>query len=260
MFKRFTMRARRVVIHAQEEARRLNRASVGPEHLFLAIAAEREGIGGKVLTKLGTSLDSARDIVESLGGRGDRPAKKKELGFSEDGKKALEFALAEARRLKHNYIGTEHFLLGLFRLESGPIKNVLEQAQLTHEHVQDQVIQLLALPGGPAFRELAEGRTNVVMCRVNDRDLEAIDTLIEAGVRATRSDAAAWLIQTGIEGSKPLFDKLHATVVEIRQLREQAKEIARRLDLEQTGRSEPTPPESPQPPEGEGPTGEGPGA
>lgn len=279
MFERFTERARRVILLSQEEARRLNRA-VEPEHLLLGVVAEHDGVGGIVLGKLGVTLESARGIVESVAGRKEKPPKGRQPGFSEDTKRGLEFALAEARRLKHRYIGTEHLLLGLFLLERGSIVEVMKQLQLSRERVLDEVMLALgsvklafdrpayarAVPDtlrelrrpGVTLPELlaqqppgarsAEPRNNVVMCRVNDRDLDAIDALVEAGARATRSDAAAWLIHAGIESNKALFDKLHATVVEIRRLREQAKEITRGLDPEDTGPADARPPAAGPPP------------
>lgn len=277
MFERFTERARRVILLSQEEARGLNRA-VEPEHVLLGIVAEQGGIGGTVLGKLGVTLESARGIVESVAGRKERPPKDQQPEFSEDGKRALEFALAEARRLKHRYIGTEHLLLGLFLFGSGPVVEVIKQLQLSRERVLDEVMLALGsvklafdrpayaravrttlpelLAQQPPGARSAEPRSNVVMCRVNDRDLDAIDALVEAGARATRSDAAAWLIHAGIESNKALFDKLYATVVEIRRLREQAQEITRGLVAEDAGSADTPSAESPRSPEGESPTGE----
>lgn len=252
MFEKFTKRARRVIPLAQDEARRLHH-SLGPEHLLLGIAAEQDGVGGIVLGRLGVDLDVARGAVQSVAGRGKRPLKGGEVPFSEDGKRALEFALAEAQRLKHQYIGTEHLLLGLFRFEGGPIVDVIGRLRLTSERVEDLVIQELA--SRPAFSLHLEGaRNNVVMCRVNDRDLEAIDVLVEAGIRTTRSDAAAWLIRAGIEGNNALFDKLHTTVNEIRHLRDQAKQITQQLAPE-TPPPGSAPPEERQPPESESQAG-----
>ncbi len=282
MFERFTERARRVISLSQEEARRLNR-TVAPEHVLLGIVSEADGVGGIVLGKLGVTLESARGTVESVAGRTEGPPRGREVRFSDDGKKALEYALAEARRLKHNYIGTEHLLLGLFLLESGPIAEILKHLRLSRERVLDDILQTLAsrppgvravlandltalrrpsttlpelLAQPPPGARSAEPRNNVVMCRVNDRDLDAIDALVEAGARATRSDAAAWLIHAGIESNKALFDKLHATVAEIRRLREQAQEITRKLALEDAGPADPPPSAGSPPPEGESPAGE----
>lgn len=246
MLEKFTMRAKRVIILSQEEARLLNRP-IGPEHVLLGIVAEQHGIGGRVLGKLGVTLESARGIVESLAGRMERPPKGRETKFSEEGKKSLELSLAEARRLKHGYIGTEHLLLGLFLLENGPIVDVIRLLQLSRERVLEEITGALASGGDPdAWLEWAPldlvapqlpggARNNVVMCRVSDRDLEAIDVLVEGGVRATRSEAAAWLIRAGVECNKALFDKLHATVAEIRHLRGQVQEITRRVALEDAG-------------------------
>jgi hypothetical protein len=249
MLEKFTKRAKRVVILSQEEARLLDRP-IGPEHVLLGIVAEHDGVGGRVLGKLGVTLESARGIVESLGGRMERAPKSPETKFSEEGKKALALGFAEARRLKHRYIGTEHLLLGLFLLKNGPIVDVIRRLQLSRERVLEEITRALASGSDPnAWLEWAPldlvapqlpggARNNVVMCRVSDRDLEAIDVLVEGGVRATRSEAAAWLIRAGIESNGALFDKLRATVAEIRHLREQVREITGRVAREDTGPAE----------------------
>lgn len=251
MFERFTRFGRVAIAQAQEEARRLNWPSVRPEHIFLGLAGQQQGVAGWVLSQSGVTFDAAREKVELLVGRGDRPVGGA-IAFSPEGKKVLELALDEARRLRHNYIGTEHLLLAMFRVSDAPIPDLLRHFRLKVEPVRDLIMQELGLPrrlsqwvgpgaarGGTAALAQPEGaRNNVVMCRVGDPDLEAIDTLVEAGVRATRSDAAAWLIRAGIEGNRPLFERLQATVLEIRRLREQAQAITREVA---SGES-PTPP------------------
>lgn len=238
-FERFTRFGRAALAQAEEEARRLNGSSVQPEHIFLGLVGQHEGVAGSVLAHLGVTLDAARQKVESLAPAADRPARSRGIGFSRGAKRVLVLALAEARRLRHNYIGTEHMLLALFQLDnvpdSAPIADVMQQFRLDAGRIRDLIMRELTSRGSL----LLQGeRNNVLMCRVRDSDLEAIDTLVEAGVRTTRSDAAAWLIHAGIEGNRPLFERLQTTVLEIRRLREQAQAITREVA---SGES-PTPP------------------
>ena len=257
LFDRFTQRGRAAITQSAAEARRLNHPSVGPEHIFLGMIGQAEGVAGWVLAELGVTLDVAREKVESLAGRGERTVRG-EIPFSPEGKRVLTLALDEARRLGHNYIGTEHLLLALFQLDDTPggvpIANVMMELRLNAESVRALIMRELShpqrprstharLPLGPLgaglLPQMGGARSNVVMCRVNDPDLEAIDTLIEAGVRATRSDAAAWLIHAGIEGNKSLFERLEATVGEIRRLREQAHSITQEVVSDESRPTEP---------------------
>ncbi|MFL6103199.1 MAG: Clp protease N-terminal domain-containing protein, partial [Actinomycetes bacterium] len=116
MFERFTDRARNVVRAAQDEARRLGHASIGTEHLLLGLLAEPEGIAARALAALGLSLDGLRAEVERTAGRGEG-APGGHIPFQPRSKKVLELSLREALSLGHNYIGTEHILLGLVREE-----------------------------------------------------------------------------------------------------------------------------------------------
>src|SRR5712692_10344888 len=111
-FDKFNERAKRVLSLAQEEALRFNHNYIGMEHLLLGLVGERESIGAKVLVNLGVDLAKVRAAVEFIIGRGDK-APTGELGFTPRAKRAIELAVDEARRLNHQYIGTEHILLGL---------------------------------------------------------------------------------------------------------------------------------------------------
>src|SRR3954454_2448225 len=109
MFERFTDKARHTVVLAQEEARRLDHSYIGTEHVLLGLLAESDGIGGRVLAQLGTTLATTREDVEALVGRGDG-APTGHIPFTPRAKKVLELSLREALGLGHNYIGTEHIL------------------------------------------------------------------------------------------------------------------------------------------------------
>ena len=158
MFERFTDRARRVVVLAQEEARMLNHNYIGTEHILLGLIHEGEGVAAKALESLGISLEAVRQQVEEIIGQGQQ-APSGHIPFTPRAKKVLELSLREALQLGHNYIGTEHILLGLIREGEGVAAQVLVKLGADLNRVRQQVIQLLsgyqggkepANAGGPA--------------------------------------------------------------------------------------------------------------
>ncbi|HLF70376.1 MAG TPA: ATP-dependent Clp protease ATP-binding subunit [Actinomycetota bacterium] len=142
MFERFTDRARRVVVLAQEEARLLNHNYIGTEHILLGLISEGEGVAAKALESLGVSLDSVRSQVEEIIGSGTA-SPPGHIPFTPRAKKVLELSLREALQLGHNYIGTEHILLGLIREGEGVAAQVLQKLGADLGRVRQQVIQLL---------------------------------------------------------------------------------------------------------------------
>src|SRR5262250_1835040 len=142
MFERFTDRARRVVVLAQEEARMLNHNYIGTEHILLGLIHEGEGVAAKALESLGISLDAVRQQVEEIIGQGQQ-APSGHIPFTPRAKKVLELSLREALQLGHNYIGTEHILLGLIREGEGVAAQVLVKLGADLNRVRQQVIQLL---------------------------------------------------------------------------------------------------------------------
>jgi ATP-dependent Clp protease ATP-binding subunit ClpC len=142
MFERFTDRARRVVVLAQEEARMLNHNYIGTEHILLGLIHEGEGVAAKALESLGISLDAVRQQVEEIIGQGQQ-APSGHIPFTPRAKKVLELSLREALQLGHNYIGTEHILLGLIREGEGVAAQVLVKLGADLNKVRQQVIQLL---------------------------------------------------------------------------------------------------------------------
>src|SRR5690554_7438092 len=157
MFERFTDRARRVVVLAQEEARMLNHNYIGTEHILLGLIHEGEGVAAKALESLGISLEAVRDQVQEIIGQGQQ-APSGHIPFTPRAKKVLELSLREALQLGHNYIGTEHILLGLIREGEGVAAQVLNKLGADLNRVRQQVIQLLSgyqgkepvTAGGPA--------------------------------------------------------------------------------------------------------------
>ncbi len=142
MFERFTDRARRVVVLAQGEARRLDHNYIGTEHILLGLIHEGQGVAAKALESLGISLDAARQQVEEIIGQGQQ-APSGHIPFTPRAKKVMELSLREALQLDHKYIGTEHILLGLIREGDGVAAQVLVSLGADLNRVRQQVIQLL---------------------------------------------------------------------------------------------------------------------
>ena len=245
-FEKFTERASKVLSLAQEEAQRINHSYIGTEHLLLGLVREGDGVAAKALQNLGIALPEVRRQVEFVVGRGDRIVLG-EIGLTPRAKKVLELAVDEARRINHHYIGTEHLLLGLIREGEGIAAGVLVSMGITLEQARREVLRILQGGAGQATQAPTEPsvspvspapKNNVVTCRLDDAAVDALDALVEAGIRSTRSDAAAWLISAGIEAHRELFDRVNTTVSEIRKLRQEAQHIAHQVT---NGATEKTP-------------------
>jgi ATP-dependent Clp protease ATP-binding subunit ClpC len=142
VFERFTDRARRVVVYAQEEARLLNHNYIGTEHLLLGLLREGEGVAAKALESMDVALTEVRAQVEEIIGQGSS-APGGHIPFTPRAKKVLELSLREALRLGHNYIGTEHILLGLVEEGEGVAAQVLSKRGATLDTVRGAVLRLL---------------------------------------------------------------------------------------------------------------------
>jgi hypothetical protein len=229
-FERFTQRARRVLLLAQEEARQLNHDFIGTEHLLLALVAEGEGVGPALLAGAGVELSRVRAEVERVVGRGTaQPAG--EMSLTPRCKRVLALAVNEARQLNHAYVGTEHLLLGLLREEEGVAARVLMglgvQLEKLHERTREMspMAPIEEFLGPLRMGTTGATRDSVITIRVSDDDLAAVDSLVEVGIMKTRSEAAAWLLHSGIAASKPLFEKAQGVISEIRRLREEAQRL-----------------------------------
>ena len=143
MFERFTDRARRVVVLAQEEARMLNHDFIGTEHLLLGLLHEGKGVAAKALDGMGITEEAVRRQVEEIVGRGQQAARSGQIPFTPRAKKVLKLALREALQLGHPYIGTEHILLGLIREGEGVAAQVLARLGADMERTRHQVVELL---------------------------------------------------------------------------------------------------------------------
>jgi ATP-dependent Clp protease ATP-binding subunit ClpC len=144
MFERFTERARQVVVLAQDEARALRHNYIGTEHLLLGLLREEEGIAARVLGELGVTVDEVRAQVGRIVGQGDEEVDTGQIPFTPRAKKVLELALREAQALGHQYIGTEHVLLGLVRENSGVAARILLDFGADAERIRNEIIGLLS--------------------------------------------------------------------------------------------------------------------
>src|SRR2546421_12153439 len=160
-FDKFTDRARRALTLAQEEARRLRHNYIGTEHLLLGLVREGEGVAVKGLNNLGVELQQIRKAIEFITGSGDRDVPG-EVGLTPRAKRAIELAVDEARSLNHQYIGTEHLLLGLVREGEGIAAGVLESLGVNLEKVRTQTIQVLSQSGAPHERDAKHSKTPTI--------------------------------------------------------------------------------------------------
>jgi ATP-dependent Clp protease ATP-binding subunit ClpC len=147
MFERFTERARQVVVLAQDEARLLRHGYIGTEHLLLGLLREEDGIAARVLAELGVELHAVRSQVSQIVGLGEG-ATTGQIPFTPRAKKVLELSLREARRLGHEYIGTEHVLLGLARENEGVAVGLLVKLGIDAETIREAVGRMLMGTGG----------------------------------------------------------------------------------------------------------------
>jgi ATP-dependent Clp protease ATP-binding subunit ClpA len=214
-FDRFTGRTRKVLVSSQEEAVRFNHPYIDTEHLLLGLLKVDEGVAIRALTQLGVSPAQVRAAVEAVIRRSDylpRP----DTGLTPRAKQVLELAVEHAHLVKQSYVCTEHILLGLIGVGEGIAAEVLARFDVSLERAQVEIAQILA----------PRPKNTVIMCRLDDHARDALDTLIEAGICGTRSEAASWLVQAGIEAHAPLFERVSANVAQIRRLREETQQLA----------------------------------
>ncbi len=147
MFERFTERARQVVVLAQEEARTLKHNYIGTEHILLGLLREEEGLAARVLESLDITVERVRAQVVRIVGSGEEVTSG-QIPFTPRAKKVLELALREALSLGHNYLGTEHILLGLVRENEGVAARILLDFDADSEKIRNEVIRMLSGPGG----------------------------------------------------------------------------------------------------------------
>ncbi|MFA5974781.1 MAG: ATP-dependent Clp protease ATP-binding subunit [Elusimicrobiota bacterium] len=208
MSNRFTERAQRVILIAQEEAKRLNHDYVGTEHILLGLIALGEGVAAQVLANLGVDLRRVRAEIEKIVGTGDNVMLLGEIPFTPRAKKVLELAVEEAQNMGHSHVGTEHLLLGLIREEEGVAAQVLENLGVRLDIVREEVISLLGegqpgpAPAAPARSSGSKSKTPTLdefgrdltqMARDNKLDpvigrLDEIERLIQILSRRTKNN------------------------------------------------------------------------
>jgi len=157
-FERFTERARKVVVVSQEEARGFNHNYIGTEHLLLGLIREEEGVAGRVLASLGVGLDQTREQVVGIVGYGEE-ALGGQIPFTPRSKKIMELALRESMQLDHDYIGTEHILLGLIRESEGVAARVLASLDVDPDRVRREVLNVVGSPAYSGLDPLALAET-----------------------------------------------------------------------------------------------------
>jgi len=174
VFNRFTERARKVLLLAKEEARRFNHDYIGTEHILLALVSEREGVAATVIQNLGVDLENIRQEIEKFMHPGPPTQVLGELPFTPRAKKSLELAAEEARSLGHNYIGTEHILLGLIKESEGLASQVLVLLGLELEKVRTQIMELLGEARGTNFSSSHQSKKKTPALDSFGRDLTAL--------------------------------------------------------------------------------------
>jgi ATP-dependent Clp protease ATP-binding subunit ClpC len=176
VFERFTERARQVVVLAQDEARHLKHNYIGTEHLLLGLLREEEGLAARVLEGLDITLEEVRNQVSRVVGQGDEPLVTGQIPFTPRAKKVLELSLREAMALGHNYIGTEHVLLGVVRENEGVAARILLDFDADAEKIRNEVFRML---GGRGTRQPPGPRGPVLdteLTRLRAAKDEAIET------------------------------------------------------------------------------------
>ena len=244
MFERFTERARRVVVLAQEEARMLTHNYLGTEHILLGLAREGEGVAARALESLGISLEAVRQQVEEIIGRGQE-APSGHIPFTPRAKKVLELSLREAQQLGHNYIGTEHILLGLIREGSGVAAQVLVKLGADLNRARQQVVQLLHGYQGEDVTGEGLPLSDDPPSRVDslDRRLAAIERWVglrpdlddlDQEIARVRRDKEAAIDRQDFESSAALRDQeKQLLAARVRQEREWTEAAAGRMSLAQ---------------------------
>ncbi|WP_165423868.1 Clp protease N-terminal domain-containing protein [Ktedonosporobacter rubrisoli] len=216
-----------VLAQAEIEARAFEHNYIGTEHLLLALLASQENFGTRVLQTLGVSYSRAQKALEHIDrqhAQKGEPPTEQPIGLTSRAVAAVTLARSETNGMRLPLITPELLLIGIIREGEGIGAGILRSLGADLEKVRAQIYAHLVRAGKAS--DVSPVKGNVITCRINDQDLAAIDALVEAGVRTTRSEAAAWLIHVGIDANKALFDTVYGTVAEIRRLRVIAQSLA----------------------------------
>jgi ATP-dependent Clp protease ATP-binding subunit ClpA len=259
VFERFTDRARRVVVLAQEEARLLNHNYIGTEHILLGLAHEGQGVAAKALESLGIRLEALRSQVQEIIGQ-DQQGPTGHIPFTPRAKKVLELSLREAKQLGHNYIGTEHLLLGLVREGEGVAAQVLIRLGGDLSRVRQQVIGLLSGSAGgaeaaagmrpvpmPPPEELREaGERLAEVRRQKEAAIEAQDFERAAALRDAEEELLAglaarereWTVGVDLEAVVQENQRLHGEVQRLDREVQRLRELLHRHGIKPDGGTE----------------------
>jgi ATP-dependent Clp protease ATP-binding subunit ClpA len=218
-FDKFSESAQRAVRLAQEEARVLHHTHVGTEHLLLGLLGAADSLCLQVLTSLHLSVEGLRERVLFIIGTGEHPVEG-EIPLTPAAKQVFRIAADAAKHSRHPRVDGIHLLIGLTQEKKSIGGRVLHEMGCTPSRVRK------ALAAAPVMSSASGAKTNVVTCRLDDRTLAILDTLVEAGIRPTRSDTVTWLIGVGLETNRALVERVYATVGEIRRLRQEALGVA----------------------------------
>ncbi|MBD3379434.1 MAG: AAA domain-containing protein [Candidatus Omnitrophica bacterium] len=196
-FNRFTERARKVILLAKEEAKRVNHDYIGTEHILLGLVKEGEGVAAAVLNSLGLDSETIREEVERLVQPGPSKVSDEDIPFTPRAKKVIELAMDEARNLGHNYIGTEHLLLGLIREGDGVASQVLMNVGLDLKGVRDEVLNLLgsSVPGYSGAEAKRKKKTKTPALDSFGRDLTEMASQEELDPVIGRSNEIQRVVQ-----------------------------------------------------------------
>jgi ATP-dependent Clp protease ATP-binding subunit ClpC len=192
MFERFTERAKQVIVLGQDEARTLKHNYIGTEHILLGLLLEEEGLAARVLNSLDITVDEVRHQVARIVGQGDEVSTA-QLPFTPRAKKVLELALREALSLGHNYIGTEHILLGMVRENEGVAARILLDFDADAEKIRNEIIRMLS---GPRRRE-KEGKMREAVAELQANAAQ----LNRLSLQALRTKAQATAQNQDLDGS-----------------------------------------------------------
>jgi ATP-dependent Clp protease ATP-binding subunit ClpA len=201
VFARFADKARNAVVFAQEDARSLGHNYIGTEHLLLGLLRVEEGVAARVLTSLGVTHDGIRDQVARIVGTGDSDRGEGQIPFTPRAKRVLELALREALSIGHDYIGTEHILLGLARENDGVAARILLDFDVSAERIYDEVYSLLGRPRPQPQSRFRRPRGIPTPHAAQVRMQPALPWEYRVEKRAaTDEELAEWLNALGAEG------------------------------------------------------------
>ncbi len=228
--EQFTPATQKILAQAENEARALNHNYIGTEHLLIALLTEQESIAAHVLQAFAITADRVRKALIYIMQQQEQQNQQEvlfteqPLGLTARANATVSLAISEAARIQQKLVTPEALLIGIIREGEGLAAGILRSLGVDLEKVRAQIYAYLIDAGKTTSS--TPPKANVITCRIDNQDMDAIDALVEAGVRTSRSEAAAWLIHAGIVANAQLLETVYGTVAEIRRLRVVAKTMA----------------------------------